>query len=48
MWPINDKFINGHEAFLTALELEFQDAFEGLQTVSKSITSVALPPVRGS
>lgn len=45
IWPVVDRYINGHEAFLTALEQEIQDACEVLRETSRIIGSVAMPPV---
>ncbi len=43
--PIKDNFVNGHEAFLTALKLEIDDAYDGLREASDRIGSATIPPV---
>jgi len=44
--PLQERFLNGHEAFLSALEMEIDDACEGLREASDKIGSAAIPPVR--
>jgi hypothetical protein len=43
--PLVDRFMNGHEAFLCALEMEIDDVCLGLREASEKIGSAAIPPV---
>lgn len=45
IWPARDHYVDGHEAFLSALELEIHDACEGVREASRMIGCVAMPPV---
>ncbi|KAI9795065.1 MAG: hypothetical protein M1816_000087 [Peltula sp. TS41687] len=44
IWPVKDHYVDGHEAFLSALELEIHDACEGVGLASRMIGYVAMPP----
>ena len=43
--PLQERFLNGHEAFLSVLEMEIDDACEGLREASDKIGEAAVPPV---